>query len=350
MAFAASLPAADRVQNFSTKIFLKNYALHYLPKSIVHRRKRGLSVPIGKWLRGPLRDWAGQKLGGRETSGRLLAIGTGGATDAILPTREATAAKTYTTASRFSDSRGTGRGPRRRSRPGRPRWRRSARGGPRGIGSEGGGRQGDHGALGQAEPGGQLGVGDAAGIAGQGRRRASNRLSCSDPAAWCSSRSRSRACDSTVSAHRRANRASGVRRCDGSRPYRPSASAASIERIRRSPPRFRGRDRSRADCTGNGCKRPAGTSETAPGAVDPGQEIGLDQPGEELLGQVARGLRIVAAAADERIERVPVRLAKFGQRPAGLRIIAIAVTGGEDPRPPRRRERRRTDRPGIVGG
>ena len=58
MAFAASLPAADRVQNFSTKIFLKNYALRYLPKSIVRRRKRGLSVPIGRWLRGPLREWA----------------------------------------------------------------------------------------------------------------------------------------------------------------------------------------------------------------------------------------------------------------------------------------------------
>ena len=63
MAFAASLPAADRVQNFSTKIFLKNYALRYLPKTIVHRRKRGLSVPIGRWLRGPLREWATTRLG-----------------------------------------------------------------------------------------------------------------------------------------------------------------------------------------------------------------------------------------------------------------------------------------------
>jgi asparagine synthase (glutamine-hydrolysing) len=71
MAFAASLPAADRVQNFSTKIFLKNYALRYLPKSIVHRRKRGLSVPIGKWLRGPLREWADKKL----TNERLEQIG-----------------------------------------------------------------------------------------------------------------------------------------------------------------------------------------------------------------------------------------------------------------------------------
>jgi asparagine synthase (glutamine-hydrolysing) len=63
MAFAATLPVADRVKYFSTKIFLKNYALRYLPKSIVHRRKRGLSVPVGRWLREPLRDWATAALG-----------------------------------------------------------------------------------------------------------------------------------------------------------------------------------------------------------------------------------------------------------------------------------------------
>ena len=71
MAFAASLPVADRLQNFTTKIFLKRYALRYLPKSIVHRRKRGLSVPIGTWMRGPLREWAAQKL----ASKRLEQIG-----------------------------------------------------------------------------------------------------------------------------------------------------------------------------------------------------------------------------------------------------------------------------------
>ncbi len=71
MAFAASLPTANRVQNFSTKIFLKEYALRYLPKSIVHRRKRGLSVPIGRWLRGPLREWATRSLGNE----RLAQIG-----------------------------------------------------------------------------------------------------------------------------------------------------------------------------------------------------------------------------------------------------------------------------------
>jgi asparagine synthase (glutamine-hydrolysing) len=58
MTYAATLPAKERVSGFTTKVFLKRYALRYLPKSIVHRRKRGLSVPIGRWLRGPLREWA----------------------------------------------------------------------------------------------------------------------------------------------------------------------------------------------------------------------------------------------------------------------------------------------------
>ena len=71
MAFAASLPAGERVRNFSTKIFLKRYALRYLPGSIVHRRKRGLSVPIGRWLRGPLHEWAARSLGNK----RLEQIG-----------------------------------------------------------------------------------------------------------------------------------------------------------------------------------------------------------------------------------------------------------------------------------
>jgi len=62
MEFAASLPAIERVNGFRTKHFLKQYALRYLPRRIVFRRKRGLSVPISRWLRGPLRDWAEAKL------------------------------------------------------------------------------------------------------------------------------------------------------------------------------------------------------------------------------------------------------------------------------------------------
>jgi len=71
MEFAKSLPVADRVQGFKTKVFLKRHALRYLPGDIVNRRKRGLSVPIGRWLRGPLKTWASEMLG----NGRLEQVG-----------------------------------------------------------------------------------------------------------------------------------------------------------------------------------------------------------------------------------------------------------------------------------
>jgi asparagine synthase (glutamine-hydrolysing) len=58
MEFAKSLRAEDRVRGLKTKVFLKCYARRYLPNNIVNRRKRGLSVPIGSWLRGPLKEWA----------------------------------------------------------------------------------------------------------------------------------------------------------------------------------------------------------------------------------------------------------------------------------------------------
>src|SRR5258708_4940468 len=70
MELAATLPERERVRGFQTKIFLKRYASRYLPRWVVHRRKRGLSVPLAAWLRGPLRGWAEE---------RLAAGGAGGA-------------------------------------------------------------------------------------------------------------------------------------------------------------------------------------------------------------------------------------------------------------------------------
>jgi asparagine synthase (glutamine-hydrolysing) len=63
MEFAARLPARERVRGFETKVFLKRFAERYLPKSTVYRRKRGLSVPLARWLREPLYDWARARLG-----------------------------------------------------------------------------------------------------------------------------------------------------------------------------------------------------------------------------------------------------------------------------------------------
>ena len=64
MEFAGSLAKSQRIQGLQTKVFLKQYALRYLPKEIVYRKKRGLSVPLSGWLRGPLYAWAVEKLGG----------------------------------------------------------------------------------------------------------------------------------------------------------------------------------------------------------------------------------------------------------------------------------------------
>ena len=60
--FAAGLPVQARVEGLNTKAFLKRYALQYLPRSVVYRRKRGLSVPLASWLREPLLDWAASRL------------------------------------------------------------------------------------------------------------------------------------------------------------------------------------------------------------------------------------------------------------------------------------------------
>ena len=56
--FARDLSPRQRIKGITTKVFLKEYALKYLPSSIVHRKKRGLSVPLGSWLRDELYDWA----------------------------------------------------------------------------------------------------------------------------------------------------------------------------------------------------------------------------------------------------------------------------------------------------
>jgi len=71
MEFAATLPPAARVSGLTTKTFLKRYARRYLPGSLITRRKRGLSVPLASWLRGPLYDWTRGLL----TSARLGSAG-----------------------------------------------------------------------------------------------------------------------------------------------------------------------------------------------------------------------------------------------------------------------------------
>jgi asparagine synthase (glutamine-hydrolysing) len=54
VAFALSLPAHIK----GRKRVLRNVLARYIPRDLFERPKRGFSVPLAKWLCGPLRDWA----------------------------------------------------------------------------------------------------------------------------------------------------------------------------------------------------------------------------------------------------------------------------------------------------
>ena len=56
--YAFNLNQKFKVRNGNTKWILKEVLNKYLPKNTYDRPKMGFAVPIGKWLRGPLRDWA----------------------------------------------------------------------------------------------------------------------------------------------------------------------------------------------------------------------------------------------------------------------------------------------------
>ncbi|NDC24769.1 MAG: asparagine synthetase B, partial [Proteobacteria bacterium] len=59
---ACSIPMNLKIRNGSGKFILKQILKTYLPTELFERPKMGFSVPVGDWIRGPLRPWAEELL------------------------------------------------------------------------------------------------------------------------------------------------------------------------------------------------------------------------------------------------------------------------------------------------
>ena len=54
---AWSLPMSMKLRDGQTKWLLRQVLYQYVPKQLIERPKAGFGIPLGEWLRGPLREW-----------------------------------------------------------------------------------------------------------------------------------------------------------------------------------------------------------------------------------------------------------------------------------------------------
>lgn len=55
--FAWKLPLNFRPSEPQSKELLRSVLYRHVPKELIERPKKGFGIPVGEWLRGPLRDW-----------------------------------------------------------------------------------------------------------------------------------------------------------------------------------------------------------------------------------------------------------------------------------------------------
>jgi len=56
------LPMAMKIRGGTSKWVLRQILYNYVPRELIERPKAGFAMPIGQWLRGPLRAWADELL------------------------------------------------------------------------------------------------------------------------------------------------------------------------------------------------------------------------------------------------------------------------------------------------
>jgi asparagine synthase (glutamine-hydrolysing) len=56
--FAWRLPFDLKIRNGRTKWILRQLLFRHVPEKLIERPKMGFGLPLGEWLRGPLREWA----------------------------------------------------------------------------------------------------------------------------------------------------------------------------------------------------------------------------------------------------------------------------------------------------
>ncbi|HXX69674.1 MAG TPA: asparagine synthase (glutamine-hydrolyzing) [Polyangiaceae bacterium] len=61
-AFAWSLPRRLKIRQGKGKWILREVLAKYVPRALFERPKAGFGVPVGAWIRGPLREWAEEQL------------------------------------------------------------------------------------------------------------------------------------------------------------------------------------------------------------------------------------------------------------------------------------------------
>ncbi|MCS3802725.1 asparagine synthase (glutamine-hydrolyzing) [Chromobacterium alkanivorans] len=64
--FAWTLPLRYKLCNGVTKWPLRQILYRHVPRGLIERPKMGFGVPLGEWLRGPLREWAEELLSERK--------------------------------------------------------------------------------------------------------------------------------------------------------------------------------------------------------------------------------------------------------------------------------------------